>query len=214
MTERRLPVTRFALVMAAGVTVMLSACSDAAETGIEQLIEQQGGGNVDIDSDDGSFSIQTEDGSMTVDENGNFVITDENGETITGNADGEDGSFAVESEDGSFSSGSTSELPEDWPADVPTPDGMTITTASSMEATDGSAIQLSGTTDDPASFVADYTAQLESSGFTAQADAVYEGEENWAAVYENSSYTVVLNVVAFGGETPVVGLGVFSSPSE
>ena len=45
-------------------------------------------------------------------------------------------------------------------------------------------------------------------------DAVYEGEENWAAVYENSSYTVVLNVVAFGGETPVVGLGVFSSPSE
>jgi hypothetical protein len=33
-------------------------------------------------------------------------------------------------------------------------------------------------------------------------------------VYENSSYTVVLNVVAFEGEAPVVGLGVFSSPSE
>ena len=193
---------------------MLSACSDSAETGIEQLIEQQSGGDVNIDSDDGSFSIQTEDGSMTVDENGNFVITDENGETITGNADGEDGSFAVESEDGSFSSGSTSELPEDWPADVPTPDGMTITTASSMESTDGSAIQLSGTTDDPAPFVAEYTAQLESSGFTPQAEAVYEGEENWASVYENSAYTVVLNVVAFEGESPVIGLGVFSAPSE
>jgi len=203
--------TRLAVVIAAGAAVMLSACSDAAESGIEQLIEQQGGGNVDINSDDGSFSIQTEDGSMTIDDEGNFVITDENGETITGNADGEDGSFAVESEDGSFSSSSTSELPEDWPSEVPTPDGLTITTATSMDATDGSAIQLSGTTDDAASFVAGYTADLERSGFTAEADAVYEGEENWAAVYENGTYTVVLNVVAFGGETPVVGLGVFSS---
>jgi hypothetical protein len=214
MAAPRTSVTRFALVAAAGATVALSACSDSAETGIEQLIEQQGGGNVDIDSDDGSFSIQTEDGSMTVDDEGNFVVTDGDGSMITGNADSESGEFNIESEDGSFSSGSTSELPEDWPADVPTPDGMTITTASSMDSTDGSAIQLSGTTDDPASFVADYTSQLENSGFTAQADAVYDGEDNWAAVYENSSYTVVLNVVAFEGETPVVGLGVFSDPSE
>ena len=214
MTDRRVPVTRYALAVAAGATVMLTSCSDSAETGIEQLIEQQSGGDVDINSDDGSFSIQTEDGSMTVDENGNFVVTDADGSVITGNADSESGEFNIESEDGSFSSGSTSELPEDWPADVPTPDGMTITTASSMESTDGSAIQLSGTTDDPASFVADYTARLDSNGFTAQADAVYDGEENWAAVYENSSYTVVLNVVAFEGESPVIGLGVFSSPSD
>ena len=191
MTERRIRVTRFALVVAAGATVMLSACSDSAETGIEQLIEQQSGGDVDINSDDGSFSIQTEDGSMTVDENGNFVITDENGETITGNADGEDGSFAVESEDGSFSSGSTSELPEDWPADVPTPDGMTITTASSMEATDGSAIQLSGTIDDPASFVADYTAELGAAGSPRRRRRL-RGRGELAAVDENYSYTVVL----------------------
>ena len=214
MADRRIPVTRLALVVAGGATVMLSACGDSAETGIEQLIEQQSGGNVDIDSDDGSFSIQTEDGSMTVDENGNFVVTDADGSVITGNADSESGEFNIESEDGSFSSGSTSELPEDWPADVPTPDGMTITTASSMESTDGSAIQLSGTTDDPASFVADYTAQLETAGFTPQAEAVYDGEENWASVYENSAYTVVLNVVAFDDERPVIGLGVFSAPSE
>lgn len=200
---------------AAGFAIAFTACDNASESGIERLIESQGGGDVDLDLDgDGGFSVQTEEGGMSIDEDGNFVITDADGSVMTGNADAESGEFTIESEEGSFTSGSTSELPEDWPSVIPTPDGMTITTASSMETTDGTAIQLYGSSDDPASFVADYTARLESSGFTAQADATYDNEENWAAVYENSSYTVVLNVVAFEGETPAVGVSVYSSPPE
>jgi hypothetical protein len=199
-----------ALVVSAAA---LSACGKAAETGLEKIVEQQGGANVDIDTGNGGISIQTEDGSMTIDENGNFVVTDENGETVTGNADADGESFNVESEDGSFSSGMTSELPDDWPSEVPTPDGLSITSATSMDSADGSAIQLSGTTDDAASFVADYAAQLTSAGFTTEAAASYDGEENWAAVFESSSYTVVLNVLAFEGADPTVGLGVFSSPA-
>ena len=111
MTNKRtISVSRGLLVLVAGATV-LTACGDSGEQGVEELIEQQSGGDVDINTDDGGIAIQTEDGSMTVDEDGNFVVTDENGETITGNADSDDGSMTVEGEDGSFSGGATTSFP-------------------------------------------------------------------------------------------------------
>ena len=87
---------------------------------------------------------------------------------------------------------------------------MTITAATSMSATDGTSIQVTGTTDDPASFIAGYTSALEGDGFTSDSAVEYSGEENWAAVFEGG-YTVVINVVAFGDEAPVVSVMVLSS---
>ena len=60
---------------AAGLVVGLTACGNATESGIEQLIESQGGGDVDLDLDgDGGFSVQTEEGGMTIDEDGNLSL--------------------------------------------------------------------------------------------------------------------------------------------
>lgn len=177
----------------AGVVLLGGACSNAAESGLENLIEEQGGGDVDLDLDgDGGFSIETEDGSMSIDEDGNFVVTDENGDTITGQAD-EDGGVNIESEDGSFTSGSTTELPDQWPAEIPQPDGLAIESATVIGSEDDQSITVSGTAQS-ADFVDDYAMQLESAGFTQESTFESDGTVN--RVYVNNPWTV--GVVYFG----------------
>lgn len=180
-----------ALVLVAGATV-LTACGDSGEQGVEELIEQQSGGDVDINTDDGGIAIQTEDGSMTIDEDGNFVVTDENGETITGNADSDDGSMTVEGEDGSFSGGATTELPDEWPSDVPAPDGLTIASAFVVSDTGSDAITVSGTVDGE-EFLDDYGSQLEDAGFDSTSEFKSDGTAN--RVYSNDAWTVGINYV-------------------
>lgn len=48
--------------------MLLSACGNVAETVAEQVAEQAGGGNVDLDIDDdgGNVSIETDEGSMQI----------------------------------------------------------------------------------------------------------------------------------------------------
>ena len=64
MLERRI---RIAAVLL-GAFMLLSACGNVAETVAEQVAEQAGGGNVelDIDDDGGNVSIETDDGSMEI----------------------------------------------------------------------------------------------------------------------------------------------------
>ena len=200
------------LVCAAGFAMGLTACGAATESGIEQLIESQGGGDVDLDLDgDGGFSVQTEEGGMSIDEDGNFVITDGDGQVVTGDVDAEGGEFNIATEDGSFSSGATSEIPDNWPSDVPRPDSLDIMNATAMETSDGTSIQVTGGAGNVGTFVDGYAAQLESAGFTAEASSAYEGQESWVAVYEGP-YTVILNVIAFEGSEPSVTVSVLSSP--
>ena len=192
MTNKRtIRVSRGLLVLVAGATV-LTACGDSSETGVEKLIEEQSGGDVDINTDDGGIAIQTEDGSMTVDEDGNFVVTDENGETITGNADSGDGSMTVEGEDGSFSGGATTELPDEWPSDVPAPDGLTIASAFVVSDTGSDAISVSGTVDGE-DFLDDYGSQLEDAGFESTSEFKAEGTAN--RVYSSDTWTVGISYV-------------------
>jgi hypothetical protein len=182
-------------VMGLGV---LTACGDSAENGIEQLIESQGGGDVDLDLDEeGGFSVQTEEGGMTIDEDGNFVITDENGDVVTGNVDVDGDGMTVESEDGSFSSGAGSELPDDWPNVVPTPDGLTILSSSTMSDDDTAGFVVIGDADE--GFLDRYTAALEAAGFELEsefdADSMAERsytDGTWGvgvAVFENDDET-------------------------
>ncbi len=183
-----------------GFALSLTACGKASETGLEKLIESQGGGDVGLDlNGDGGFSVQTEDGGMSIDENGNFVITDANGSVVTGNADAETGRLNVQTEDGSFSSGTSDEIPEEWPSEVPRPDALTIVSVTSMQSPEGSTFQVAGTIDDVKAFLANYVAQLEASGFSSETPVEYNGDEVvWAAVFEGP-YDVILNVLAGEG---------------
>ncbi len=180
----------------AGLALTFTACESASEDGIEQLVESQGDGDVDIDLDGGDgFSVETEDGSMTVDEDGNFVVTDGDGSVVTGNADTETGEVKIESEDGSFSSGATTELPDEWPADVPEPDGLAITSASVIGSDTEQAINVTGTIDGDG-FVESYGAALESAGFNE--DSTFESDGTISNTYSNDNWTV--GVVSTGSE--------------
>ena len=199
------------IALGAGIVLLASACSGGAESGIEKLIEQQGGGDVDLDLDaDGGFSIQTEEGGMSIDEDGNFVITGEDGEVITGNANGdgnfniesdegtitgsgEDGDFNIESDEGSFTVSSGSDMPSEWPSDVPEPENYTITTSSVIGTGDDLLIGLVGNTSQSgADFVESYGEDLVSAGFE-QASS-FESEGSVLRVFTNGSWNVSVGV--------------------
>ncbi len=193
---RRLPhtsrtVNLLSLIGAAGLA--LTACGNATETGIEQLIESQGGGNVDLDLDGGGFSMQTEEGGMTIDEDGNFVITDADGNVVTGGADAETGEFNVESDDGEFSMGSTTEIPEQWPSEIPEPSGLQILSASVVGSDTEQAISVAGSVSS-AAFVDGYGSALESAGFTEESS--FTAEDTINTTYSNGEWGV--NVGFFG----------------
>ena len=155
--NRTISVSRGLLVLVAGATV-LTACGDSAESGVEKLIEEQGGGDVDINSDDGGFSIQTEDGSMT-----------------------------VGGEDGGFSGGATTELPDQWPSDIPAPDGLAIASAFVVSDTGSDSISVSGTVDGEG-FLDEYGSQLETAGFESKSEFSADGTAN--RMYSGDTWNV------------------------
>lgn len=193
---------------AAGLVVGLTACGNATESGIEQLIESQGGGDVDLDLDgDGGFSVQTEEGGMTIDEDGNFVITDADGSVITGDVDADGGGINVESDDGSFSAGATTELPDEWPSEIPEPDGLAINSASVIGSDTEQAITVSGSVDGD-EFVDSYGAALGSAGFDEESTFSSNGMIN--NVYTNGTWTVGIVYFADAADNQVT-VSVYSS---
>jgi hypothetical protein len=197
------------LAIGAGIALLAASCGGGAESGIEKLIEQQGGGDVDLDLDgDGGFSIQTEEGGMTIDEDGNFVITGEDGEVITGSE--EDGEFTVEGEDGSLTISSGEEMPSEWPSEIPQPDDFLIATSSVIGTGDEILIGLVGeASQDAADFVEDYGDALISAGFE-QASS-FESDGSILRLYTNDTWDV--SVTAFEGieDEPQISINLIQS---
>lgn len=194
----RRPVILFAL---AGMAA-LSACGNATESGVEQLIESQSGEDLDLDIDsDGGFSIETEEGGMSIDEDGNFVVTDESGSVVTGNVGGDDGEggFTAESEDGSFRIDASGEIPGEWPSDVPAPDGIEGASATVTESPTELAITVTGQAAE--SFVDEYGSTLEDAGYERTSN--FESDANITRVYENDTWTVSVNSFPDGDTSQV-----------
>lgn len=205
----RRDVRKHTLIMlgAAGLGFALSSCGNATETGLEKLIESQTGGDVDLDLGGDGFSIQTEDGTMTVDADGNFVITDADGNVITGGADAESGEFNVESDDGSFSTGSATELPEEWPAEIPEPTGLSIANAMVIGSNTERMISVGGSASSE-EFVDSYASALESVGFTEESS--FSAEGTISKNYSNGEWTVSVGFFGEGGDNQV-NISVFSN---
>ena len=203
----RRPLTALALT---GIVVAFTACGNATESGIEELIESQGDGEVDIDLDGGGdgFSVQTEEGGMSIDEDGNFVITDADGSVVTGNADSETGGFTAESEDGSFRIDASGEIPEEWPSDVPSPEGIEGASSTVTQSSTELAITVTGQADE--SFVDDYGSTLEDNGFERTSN--FESDANITRVFENETWTVSVNGFP-DGDTTQVAVSVFPTSS-
>ena len=143
--------------VAAAAALVLGACSSedlaekVAEEAVEQQLEADGqSGDVDIDIDDGNVTIQGEDGEIQFDvdeENGLTVVSTPDGQTIVGSG----------------------ELPADFPAEVPVPDGLTILSGTSMDSGDGQVFIINGTVGGGFSdATGSYAAALEAAGFEQQ----------------------------------------------
>lgn len=152
----------------AAATVALTGCGDSSDTAVEEMIEQQSGLDVEIDSDDGNMSIETEDGSMTVDEDGNLTVTGADGSLVMQN-DG-DGGVDIQGDDGRLSVGSGDGVPDEWPDDVPAPDGLSDSTSTVAEDANGTTILINGTADIP--YAKQYADDVAAAGFTE----TYRGE--------------------------------------
>jgi len=222
------------LALGAGIALIAASCGGDDKSGLEELLEQQSGGDVDLDD---GFSFQTDEGGMSIDEDGNFVITGENGEVITGQAgedgfnieseegtitgsqddeggftiegeDGsitgneEDGNFTIEGEDGSFSVSSGTELPSEWPDDVPQPDGLAITTSSIIGTGDELLIGIVGTaSQDQSEFIEDYGDALTSAGF--EQTSSFESEGSMFRIYTNGTWNASVSGFDDGNEQGV-----------
>jgi hypothetical protein len=192
-----------------GIVIAFTACGDSTESSVEELIESESGGDVDLDlDDDGGFSVQTEEGGMSIDEDGNFVITDADGSVVTGNADSESGGFTAESDDGSFRIDASGEIPEEWPSDVPSPEGIEGASSTVTQSATELAITVTGQAGE--SFVDDYGSTLEDNGFERTSN--FESDANITRVYENGTWTVSVNSFP-DGESSQVAVSLFPSSS-
>jgi hypothetical protein len=172
--------------------------------GLEELIEQNADGDVDLEFGDDGFSVESDDGSFSIDKDGSFTVTDEDGEETTGDfdLDAEGGDLSIESDDGSVEFNSGSELPEDWPTEVPEPDGVTIQSAMTVAEDDGSSIIVTGTIqDDPDEWAGGYGSQLESAGFNE--DSNFTNGGNVTAFYTNDTLGVTVIAASVGDDTTV-----------
>ena len=209
MTTARSRTAR-AIALGAGVAALTAACSSATEEGIEQLIESQSGGDVEIDLDDGGFSFESDEGSFAIDEDGNFVVEGEDGEVVTGQAnddgftvegeygvadfsiDGKDGDIVVETEDGSFEFNEGSEIPDEWPSDVPVPENLAVTSSSFIGDDTTNQSTVTGDIDgSPVEYAEAYGARLIGQGF--EETGVFTSGDDVTATYMSDAYTVGIN---------------------
>lgn len=193
-TQQRTIRRRFLGSAAAVVAVVaVAGCSgeDVAERLIEEGVERESGGDVDIDFDDGNIRIETDEGvfEMTNDGEGNISVQ---GEGVDGDfsIDSEDGQTVIESEDGSavINAGGAG-VPDDFPGSVPLPDGFEPEFSQSMSSDQGSGWVLGGPIGMSASDVAEsYFAELESAGFERL--SVTETPDSVIFGFDNGEYSV------------------------
>lgn len=187
-----------------GSMVLVTACSgeDIAERIAENRIETEGGGEVDIDVDDGDVSVKTEDGEFSIetDSDGNVSIRgvgENDGESFS--IDSENGETVIETEDGSAVITRSAGLPDDFPSDVPTPDGIDIQFAQSTDTGDGTGFVLAGTSDRSTSDLVDeMVGRLEENGFEQL--QLTETPDGSIIVYRRDDYSVAATFSADDGD--------------
>jgi hypothetical protein len=225
--------------VAAAACLAFSACGAIAEKvteeGAERLIEAESGEDVelDFDSGDGSFSLETEEGSFSFDEDGNFVVTDQDGSVFTGSAsddglivldedgepvvnvsgDGENGEISIEGENGESVYRVVTDIPAEWPSDIPRPEGLTIEGGTYISADGETVITVIGT---PSGSAIDYTESylvaVAAAGLTETGsfDSTQDGSTTTQHTYENAEWTLSINSYQ-DGDSNIVNISILNN---
>lgn len=194
--------------MLVAVALVATSCGgeQIAERIAENRIEAEGGGEVDIDFDDGNFSVKTEDGEFSIktDDDGNVSIQgggENGGESFT--IDSENGETVVETDDGTAVFTQDGEMPDGFPSEIPVPNDFGVIYAQSANSGDGEAFSVAGSSSVPvADVVADTQAGLESAGYEQQ--QVTTTPDGALLVYSGPTHDVMVAIgTGSEGETSI-----------
>jgi hypothetical protein len=179
-----------------------SALDDLDASDLDELLEEITDGALD-DLGDGSGLDELFGDNGTLDELlGGGALGELLEEQSGGAVDIDDDGISVESEDGNLSVTSTDELPEGWPAEVPTPDGLDVDTVAVADTTDTVNISVMGSVEgDTIAWIERYGEQLEGAGFE-QTTFNRTGDDATGS-YRSELYDVVVVSAAFGGDATV-----------
>ena len=190
--------------------VLLTGCSGEgiAEKAIENQIESESGEDVDVDLDNGNFSIQTEDGEFSVQSDGDqTIIQTEDGDVVM---QSEDGQTIIQSDDGTLIGSASGDLPDDFPGDLPLPDGAVFEYTQQMTTPEGQTFILGGSVPGSHGDVLDaYVAALEAAGFTQQQLTTTPDGGYYA--YDNGTWTI--GGTASEGDDGMTALAITVTPS-
>jgi hypothetical protein len=116
----------------------------------------------------------------------------------------EDGSVSVDTEDGSFSFGD-GEVPEEWPADIPLPEGLTVLAGSTIEENGTLNVSVTGNVDATAAEIAEfYKGELSDWEVIGDATSTVNGTESVSLQLEDGMRGFQLIMSSGSGEEPTL----------
>lgn len=176
----------------------------ADENGVQIDGTDADGNDFSVEADESGIEAESENGSsLDVDDDGTFVATDEDGETITGGAD-EDGGFTVEGSDGEAVFTTSAGVPDQWPDDVPQPDGLSDVNGTYFAEGDTVNIVITGTAGGDLRTVFDrYTDAVRDAGFE-ETSTFTQGDDAASATYERNGQTLSVSAQSLGDSTEMV----------
>ena len=175
----------------------------ADENGVQIDGTDADGNDFSVDADENGLEVESENGSsLDIDDDGTFVATDENGEVFTGEA-GEDG-ITVEGSDGDAVFATAAGIPEQWPSDVPEPEGLSDITGTYFSEGDDVSIVVTGTTSGGLRDVLDrYTDKLEDAGFEEESTFT-QGDDAASSTFVRGGRRIAVSIQSLGDTSEMV----------
>lgn len=179
----------------------------ADEDGVEIDGTDGDGNDFSVNADEDGLEASSDGGgSLDVDADGSFTATDADGEVTSGevDVDGDSLDFTVEGEDGDSVFTTGEGIPEQWPSDIPQPEGLDEVFSTYVAEGGGENIAITGNTSGSAQDVFDsYTGRLVEAGFD-ETSMSSQGEEFVTATFTEGDRTVSVTAQSSGGRTDLV----------
>lgn len=197
--------------LALATLALTAGCSQiaerATEEAVERAVESETGEDVDVDLDfnDDGFSIESDQGDITFSADGDGIEidgTDDDGNDFSLDAS-EDG-LQIDGADGDSVYNTGEGIPEEWPSDVPRPEGLADVFGTYVSEGTDENVLVSGKADGDASDVfADYVGRLADAGFE-ETSASNQGDEFRTAAFNRDDRIVTVTAQSTDGRTDLI----------
>ena len=143
-----------------------------------------------------------------------LVVVDGDGDPVLNvSGDGDSGEISVQGENGEDVYRVVTEVPDEWPSDVPRPEGLTVDAGSYASADGETLMTLIGAPNsgDAVAYIESYAGALASAGLTetGRFDSAADGSTTAQRTYENDRW--VVNVSGYVDDaTSAININVFS----